>query len=208
MNDFPSTRHSLLVRLRNPQDEVAWREFVSLYEPLVYGLARNRGFQDSDARDLCQDVFRAVAGAIDRWEPTTSQYSFRKWLLRIARNLMLNFFAQQRRHPRGSGSSDLRRLLESQPSPNSHDSAWFDAEYKRRVFIWAANEVRDQFAVSTWQAFWLSGVEGQPVPVVASKLGISIGAVYTARSRVFARIRDLARRVDGADEGQGEAESW
>ena len=59
----PITRHGLVLRLRKPDDEGAWAEFVDIYEPLVYGLARRKGLQDADARDLCQEVFRALTGA-------------------------------------------------------------------------------------------------------------------------------------------------
>ncbi len=51
----PPTRASLLLRLRDAQDGGAWREFVDLYAPLVYGYARKQGLQDADAADLSQD---------------------------------------------------------------------------------------------------------------------------------------------------------
>lgn len=69
MSASPTTRYSLLLRIADPQNHAAWLEFVAIYEPLVYRLARRRGLQDADARDLCQEVFRAVAGAAHRWEP-------------------------------------------------------------------------------------------------------------------------------------------
>ncbi len=52
MDETPKTRPSLLVRIRDPQDERAWREFLDIYEPLIYRLARRKGFQDADAREL------------------------------------------------------------------------------------------------------------------------------------------------------------
>jgi RNA polymerase sigma-70 factor (ECF subfamily) len=66
MDEPPGTRHSLILRLRDPADADAWHEFVTLYEPLVYRLARRKGLQDADARDVCQEVFRAVARAAER----------------------------------------------------------------------------------------------------------------------------------------------
>ena len=66
MVDSPSTRPSLLVRLRDPSDGSAWEEFLEIYAPLLRSLARRKGLQEADAADLTQDVFRAVARAIDR----------------------------------------------------------------------------------------------------------------------------------------------
>ena len=65
MDDDPTTRPSLLVRLRDSRDEQAWGEFVEIYRPLVYRLARRRGLQDADALELVQEVMIKVASAIE-----------------------------------------------------------------------------------------------------------------------------------------------
>ena len=162
MEETPITRASLLVRIRDPQDERAWGEFLEIYGPLVHRLARMKGFQDADAADLSQDVFRAVASAIDGWAPDPSRGSFRGWLFRIARNLMVNLLASRRRNPRGTGDSDMRLLLEALPAPAGEESALFDEEYRRQIFRWAADHVRPEFREPTWRAFWLTAVEGRP----------------------------------------------
>ncbi len=196
MDDVPGTRPSLLVRLRGPRDERAWNEFTAIYAPLIYRLACRSGFQDADAADLVQEVLRAVAGAIDRWDPDPSRGPFRNWLFRIARNMMLNLVTNQRRHPRGTGRDDISTLLESQPSPSTEDSELFELEYKRQVFRWAAEKVRDEFREQTWAAFWQTGVEGKKAKEVAHALDMSVGAVYVARSRVVSRLRDVIGRVE------------
>ncbi len=195
MTEPPVTRPSLLIQLRTPRNEQAWVEFVEMYEPLIHRLARRSGLQEADAHDLTQDVFRAVAGAIDRWDPDPARGSFRGWLLRIARNLIVNLLAARRRHSAGfgTGDTDVVAFLESQPESHEEDSVLFDLEYRRQLFAWATDRIRPSFHETTWQAFWQTGVEGRDVTAVAGSLGLSPGAVYVARSRVMARIR---REID------------
>ena len=162
--------------------------------------ARRSGLQRADADDLTQDVFRAVAGAIDRWDPDPARGSFRSWLFRIARNLIVNLLAARRRHTAGygTGDTDMEALLEAQPAPDGEDSALFDIEYRRRLFIWAAERIRGSFHETTWQAFWRTGVDGQEVHSVAKSLGLTPGAVYVARSRVMARLRQEIETSEGS----------
>ncbi len=196
MDNIPKTRLSLLVGIRDSGNEPAWREFVEIYEPLVYRLARKKGFQDADAREVTQEVFVAVSSAIDGWDPDPVKGSFRGWLFRISRNLMINFLAQKRRRPAACGDSGVRLLLETHPDQNGQQSALFDHEYRRRTFHWAAERVRGQFEDKTWRAFWLSSVEGQPIKMVAESLGLSAGAVYVARSRVMSRLRQTVQGLE------------
>jgi RNA polymerase sigma factor (sigma-70 family) len=191
----PTTRRSLVLRLRNLDDEAAWAEFVDVYEPLIVRLARRKGLQEADARDLCQDVFRAVAAAIDRWDPDPAKGRFRAWLFRIARNLLVNFLARERRQTRGSGRTSVQDLLDAQPATDAGAEADFVAEFRRRAFRWAAQKVKNEFTESTWQAFWKTGVDNRPVSEVAAELGLSAGAVYIARSRVLARLRERVEQL-------------
>ena len=197
MADSPATRQSLLVRLKNPRDEQAWAEFVEIYAPLIDRLARARGLQAADAADLTQEVFRAVAGAIDRYDPDPARGSFRSWLFRIARNLIINLLAARRIRPQATGDSDIQEMLERVPAPDGAETALFEAEYRRRVFLWAADQIHGEFRRSTWQAFWLSAVEGREPKDAARAAGISVGAVYIARSRVMARLRAIIEQVEG-----------
>jgi RNA polymerase sigma-70 factor (ECF subfamily) len=195
--DQPTTRPSLLLRLRDPGDERAWSEFAAIYAPLVYRLARHKGLQDADARDLTQEVFAAVVRAFESGAFEEGKGSFRGWLFRIARNLTVNFLVRQGRHPRGSGDSDLHDLLDAHAAPGAEDSALFDAEYKRQLLCWAIEEVRGEFTELTWRAFWQAGVEGRPAPEVARELQTTVGTVYHCKSRVMARLRAKVQEVEG-----------
>jgi RNA polymerase sigma factor (sigma-70 family) len=202
MDEAPSTRQSLLIRLRDPADERAWSEFTEIYGPLVHRLARRRGLQDADAQDLVQDVFRAVARAIERFDPDPGRGSFRGWLSRVARNLILNLLAARRRHPQGTGDTDVQRLLEDRPEPSGEDSDAFDIEYRRRLIAWAAGRVRGEFSDAAWQAFWQAGVEGRPPREVAEALGMTLGTVYQYKSRAVVRIRREIEQFGGESAGE------
>jgi RNA polymerase sigma-70 factor (ECF subfamily) len=182
MADLPSTRASLLLRLRNPQDEAAWAEFVRLYVPLVYGYARRQGLQDADAADLSQDVLRAVAGAVGRLEYDAERGSFRNWLFTVLRRKLLNWRAAQKNQAHGSGDTATHQLLQQCPAPEREETEWA-ADWERRVFAWACEQVRPQVSETTWQAFWRTAVLDQPAQQVAADLRTPPGAVYIARSR-------------------------
>jgi RNA polymerase sigma-70 factor (ECF subfamily) len=192
MADFPPTRASLLLRLRDPQDADAWRQFVDLYAPLVYGYARKQGLQDADAADLCQDVLGSVAGAVGRLEYDPRRGAFRNWLFTVVRNRLSNWRAYQGRRIQASGDSATRQLLEMSPAPGGMEEEW-QAEWEARLIAWACEQARKQVSEATWQAFWLTAVEGQPARRVAIELSLTPAAVYHARSRVLARLKELVR---------------
>ena len=194
MPDAPTTRPSLLVRLRDPGDGGAWAEFVDLYAPLVYGHVRRRGLQDADAADLTQDVLHAVAASVGRLDYDPRRGSFRGWLFTIVRNRLRNFLARAQGPRRASGDPAVRRLLEEYPAPEQESAEW-DDEYRQRLFAWAAARVRGEVREATWLAFWRTAVEGRPVRATADELGLSLASVYLARSRVMARLKAAVQQI-------------
>ena len=193
MPQSPPTRASLLLRLRDARDRDAWAEFVRVYASLIYGFARSRGLQDADAADLMQDVLSSVAGAVGRLDYDPSRGSFRSWLYTITRNKLNTFLDRQRRQVRGTGDTGAHEWLEAQASPE--DEGLWDQEYERRLFDWAAERVRAGTGPSVWQAFWQTAVEGKSPRDVARALGMSVGAVYVAKSRTLAQIREQIRQL-------------
>ena len=187
------TRASLLIRLRDDRDAAAWAQFVEIYTPLVYGFGRGRGLQDADAADVAQEVMRAVSRAIGKFDYQPEQGTFRSWLFTITRNKFNSFLERRRRQPQGTGETVVQEFLEAQPCAEK-DESW-DREYHQRLFDWACQRVRGEFKESTWQAFLRTAVNDEPGEVVAQALGLSVGAVYVAKSRVLARLRECVATV-------------
>ncbi|HEV3080980.1 MAG TPA: sigma-70 family RNA polymerase sigma factor [Gemmataceae bacterium] len=194
MAEIPPTRASLLVRLSDPRDGTAWSQFVELYAPLVFGYARKQGLQDADAADLTQDVLVAVAGAIGRLEYDPARGAFRNWLFTIVRYKLSNVRAARANGSRGSGDTAIHDLLNQYPAPETLEKDW-QLEWEDRLFAWASEQVRHEVQGTTWQAFWRTAIDGQSGKQVAGALGLSVTAVYNARSRVRARLRAIVQSV-------------
>jgi RNA polymerase sigma-70 factor (ECF subfamily) len=197
MGDPLLTRASLLARLRDPLDSAAWRQFVELYGGLVYSFARQRGLQDADAADLTQEVFLAVAQAAGRFHYDPRQGKFRGWLYGVTRNQVNRFLHRRRAQPVGSGDSNVHERLTEVPSRPADTETLWEQEYHQQLFRMAAAEIRDNFSPTTWKAFWTTAVDGKPSADAATELGLSLGAVYVARSRVLAQLTEQVRRMQG-----------
>jgi len=200
MAEFPETRNSLLARIQRPYDEEAWSEFVAIYRPVVYRLARQRGLQDADAEDLSQRVVIAVRRAIGRWDADPAKGRFRSWLTRIARNAILNALTR-RPADVGAGGTAAYDLLEEQPTPEDRMRGHLEREYRRSLFRRAAQQIRPEFGDGTWEAFWLTTVDGASVEEAGRVLRKTVGAVYAARSRVMRRLKAEIEQNRSAWEG-------
>lgn len=199
MSDFPETRESLLLRLRSTEDFSAWERFVRLYRPVIHRLARGRGLQEADAEDVCQRVLLAVAGAIGEWGRGHEGARFRHWLRRVARNAILNALTRAPRDRALGGSTSLALLLE-QPEPDDPAERALEDEFRRELYRLAAERVRDEIQPSTWRAFEATEIEGRAFAEVAEELGLSLGNLYAARSRVMRRLRDVVHELENDEE--------
>lgn len=115
----------------------------------------------------------------------------------MAHHKLGHYFERRKRQPAGSGDTRVHELLDAQPTLD--DSRQWDQEYRRRLFDWAAERVRSEIQPVTWEAFRRTAIEDEDPAAVARELNLSASAVYQARSRVTARLRERILEVDGPD---------
>jgi RNA polymerase sigma-70 factor (ECF subfamily) len=194
MWDFPETSYSLIARVKDLADGAAWTEFLGIYRPVVYRLARKRGMQDSDAQDVTQRVFLSISQAIEGWEPEPNRAPFRAWLVAVTRNAISKALSRSRPDV-GAGASSVLDLLEALPADDSQATAELLLESRREALRWASEQIRAEFSETTWMLFWQTAVKGSSVAEVVAATGRSAGAVYMARFRVLQRLRCKVQEI-------------
>lgn len=198
MPEFPETAESLILRVRDPANRVAWDQFENIYRPVIFRIARAKGLQHADALDLVQQVLMSVAAAIDRYEKPDGGPGFRNWLSRITRNAIIKALTRKPRDGAMGGSAVLD-VLSDVPSPDAETDALINLEYRRELFRRAADQVRGEVKEITWHAFELTALQQVPVERAAERLGVAAGSIYAARSRVMRRLQDAVRRIEQAE---------
>lgn len=181
---------SLLERLQQSAQEKPWERFVELYTTLLYYWVRRAPCHELDAADLVREVFTLLVRTPPEFIYDRHK-TFRAWLRTVAFNCWHHL--RRRAHvPREPDAPDLTELA----APENDDPFW-EVEYRERLVVRALELMRAEFQPTTWQACWRWLVDRQPASEVARELGISIGAVYMAKSRVLSRLRqELAGLVD------------
>jgi RNA polymerase sigma factor (sigma-70 family) len=186
------TRPSLLMRIRDRNDEESWRTFVMIYAPLVYRYCSRRGLQDADAADLTQDVLERVARAIRSFEYQPAQGLFRNWLLTITRRQLAEFHQKVARRPEQSVvSSLLERISEDE---NRADADW-NQDFTDRVLQVALDRSRPSFEPTTWRAFESVWIENRSAAETADALSLSVDLVYYSKSRVLKRLKEEVHEI-------------
>ena len=192
MTEFPETQTSLLANIRSLDDRHAWEQFVSLYRPTIYRIARRKGFRPADAEDLTQHVLTSVATSIHRWKKSDPPIRFRHWLRRVVKHAIINVTTRKR--PEVPVSALSNEELFAEPICDHHAEQEIETEYRRQLFRSAASIVKTDIAPVTWRAFELTVIDDMPIEAAAQELGKSKGVVYAARCRVMRRLRAVIQK--------------
>jgi len=179
MPDFPETDHSLIARVKDLADGTSLSEFLGIYQPIVFRMARRRGMQDADAHDVMQKVFVSIAQSIQRWTAQSGQPPFLAWLTTVARNAITKALTR-RPFDEATGSPAVLDLLEGHADTAATTSELLD-EGRRGVVRWATDQIRSEFSTETWKIFWQTAIEGISNTYVAAATGRSRGAIAVAR---------------------------
>lgn len=94
-----------LVRRCRAGDGAAWEQILQTYSRRVYNLAYRFTSRADAAEDLTQEVFIRVYRSLDQYNP--KQGDLQNWLMRLARNLVIDDYRKRQRSPQDAAADNL-----------------------------------------------------------------------------------------------------
>ena len=175
-----TTSLGLLERLRRSDQQADWVRFVSVYSPMLFALAGRLAIPAAEREDFVQDVLLRTVQAMPNFQHD-GRNLFRAWLKTVALNVWRN---RRQRH-----AAQSLEAVET-PALEPEVDRFIEEESLRHLAGRALAVMRTDFQPAIWQACWETAVEGRSGQDVARELGLSVAAVYSARSRVLRRLRE------------------
>jgi RNA polymerase sigma-70 factor (ECF subfamily) len=190
------TSPTLLGRLRQePADQAAWAQFVERYGRRIYAWCRTGLLQEADAEDVTQMVLVRLAERMRTFAYDPSK-SFRGWLRTLTRHAWSDFIEARQRGGRASGDTATDAALHTLPARDDL-VARLEEQFDQEVLEEATARVRLRIDPASWDAFQLLAVEGLSGAEAARQLNRKVAAVFKARARVQAMLRDEIARLEG-----------
>jgi RNA polymerase sigma-70 factor (ECF subfamily) len=185
------TSPTLLAKVKDMKDGVAWLRFDGLYRPLLCRWVRASGAPASAVDDIVQDVLIAVQRALSHdfaYDPAKG--GFRKYLGQVVRSKVIDHFRQRKRRP-----PHVALLADEGPGYDPNEKLW-EQQYREHVVRRCMEQVRSEVDEENWKIFLAYRVEKETAKNLAARLGISEQAVASRAFRIVERLRDLARSID------------
>lgn len=219
------TRASLLQRLKDPADQAGWDEFFRTYHGLIHGVARRAGLNETEAEEVIQETFIAIARKMPEFRYDPAKDSFKGWLLQITRWRIADQFRKrpvtgpelpstvagagprpatsaEASHPAhrlsDGGEAETRRTATVDRIPDPAGSALtaiWDEEWERHLLSTALARIKRRVNPAHYEIYHLRVILGKSVSEVKQALGVNAGQIYLATHRVGSLLKKELRRL-------------
>ena len=190
---LPETSLSLLDRLRASPDDADWSQLVELYTPLLRAWLTRSQVQAADVDDLIQEVLLVVHRELPAFQHNQRQGAFRCWLRQIVVYRLRNFWRSRGRLIAAGNDSRLEDQLRQLEDDGSHLSQIWDREHNLAIARKLLEMIESRFTETTRLVFCRLVLDGADADTVAGETGLSLNAVFTAKSRVLRELRRLGQ---------------
>lgn len=187
------TSLSLLERLRTSPDDADWSRLIEAYSPLVRAWVLRSDVQTADADDLVQEVLLVVHRELSKFQHNQRTGAFRSWLRQIVVHRLRNFWRSRGRQFVAGTDRRWEEQLRQLEDDGSHLSQLWDREHNLAVARKLLEMIESRFTESTRQVFCRLVLDGADADTVTAETGMSLNAIFTAKSRVLRELRRLGQ---------------
>ena len=202
-HELTHTRHSLIARLKDWEDQDGWRDFFGTYSELIFKVALKAGLTEAEAHDVVQETVITVAKSIKDFKTGSEHGSFKAWLLNTTRWRIMDQF--RKRAP--EQQADVRRspddtartpTIERVPAPHGPEiEATWDKEWAQHRINAALAQLKKKVGAKPFQIFQLLVTRDLSAAEVGKILGVSRTLVYVTKHRLSKPFQQELRRIDG-----------
>ncbi|MCA9727716.1 MAG: sigma-70 family RNA polymerase sigma factor [Candidatus Eisenbacteria bacterium] len=182
---WATTQPSLLLKLRNTDDQAAWHRFDARYGHLIVAYARRRGLNLADAEDVRQIVFLNLVRSMPQFRFQPDRGRFRSYLGRVVGNVIER--VRQRPYRRVEVLEVDERVASIPDLDQPLDGVWhreWENHHLRRALA-AVRKGLDPRSVDVFERL----LQGVPVARVAEDSGMTVEAVHKIKQRIRDRLK-------------------
>jgi RNA polymerase sigma-70 factor (ECF subfamily) len=128
----------------------------------------------------------SIPGAISSYDPAQR---FRAWLKTLTHHAWSDFLAAWHPAVKGSGDSNVKQMLDTVEARDELTRR-LEETFDQELLEVAAARVRARVEERTWEAYRLTALEGLSGAEAAARLGMQVGTVYKAKSKVHAMLQE------------------
>jgi RNA polymerase sigma-70 factor (ECF subfamily) len=187
------TSQSLLESLRDRANEQAWQRLLTIYEPWLRGWLGRHDLQPADVEDVLQDILIVVSQKVPAFVHNGQPGAFRTWLRTILTNCVRQFLRGRQAREAVVGAALSPDWLDQLEDDNSALVQQWNEEHDQHLIRRTLAIIQSEFNPRTWELFHLLVLENRPAAEVAQQFRMKTNAVYVAKSRVLARLRQELR---------------
>jgi len=195
--DYNRTRTTMVMGLRDLEDQKVWNRFFNSYWKLIYHSAKSAGLGDADAQEVVQETVISITKSIGGFEYDRSKGSFKGWLMKTTKWKIVDQFRKiQKKQSRES--SEASEHLEKIPDDLPDLDSYWEGHWQKELLDAAMERIREEVNPLYFQVYDLLVTKDGKPKEVAEKLGISTSQVYLAKHRIT---EALKKAVDEMNEG-------
>lgn len=185
------TSVSFLNSLQADDNSRSWHEFIQLYSPLIRIWLGSQNVREQERDDVAQEVMSVVLKRLPEFQRQRTG-SFRNWLKTITLFCWQNYRRKNLKRFAAPGGTEFGDVVQQLEDPASEMSRTWDRQHDQYVLQQLLERIRPSVRESTWAAFAAVTMDGKTPEEAASELDMTTNAVYVAKSRVLAQLRQLS----------------